>query len=63
MVALRLILGHEISRRSAPGRFLVVNIPKRAPIPVLHDEAGVVVIFNRPGFREGAARGHVGFGP
>jgi hypothetical protein len=60
--ALRLILGHEISRRSAPGLFLVIHIRKRAPVPVLHNEAGVVMVFDGPGRRE-AARGHVGFGP
>ena len=48
------VLGHEIGRRSAPGLLLVVHIRKRIPVAILHDEASVIVIFNRPGRREAA---------
>jgi hypothetical protein len=57
----RFVLGHEISRRSAP-RFLlvVVHIRNRVTVLILHDEASVVVVFDGPGQREAACRYHFG---
>jgi hypothetical protein len=45
-------------RRASTGLVLEIEIPERLPGGVLHDEAGVVVLFDRPRRREAARGGH-----
>ena len=60
----RLVPGQEIGRRS-PARFLlVIHIRERVAVPILHDEAIVVMVFDDPGRREAAGgSGHATEGP
>jgi hypothetical protein len=55
------IAGHKIGRRSPARLLLVLDIRERVAVLVLHDEAGIVVVFDYPGWREAAGMiGHDG---
>ena len=53
----RFVSGHQIGRRSAPWFFLVIHLRERVAVPVLHDEARIVVVVDGPGRREAAGAG------
>jgi hypothetical protein len=55
------MLGEQLGRRAPAGLFLEIEIGERLPGIVADDQAGVVVLFDRPRWRE-AARGGQGAG-
>ena len=50
----RLVAGEQLRRRSPTGLVLEVEVAERLPGAVADDEAGVVVLLDRPGRREAA---------
>jgi hypothetical protein len=52
----RLILAEQLGRRPPPRLILEIDIGKLLSVTVAHDEAGVVVFLDSPGWREAAGR-------
>ncbi len=52
----RLVPGEQLRRRAPAGFILEIEIAERLPVRVADDEAGVVVLFDRP-WRGKATRG------
>ena len=56
--AARLVAGEQLGRRAPTGLVLEIEIAERLPGGVLHDEARIVIFFDRPRWREAAGGGH-----
>ena len=52
-----LVAGEQLGRRAPSGLVLEIEVAERLSILVTDDEAGVVLLFDRPGRREAAHMG------